>query len=253
MEGHAKRAYMLENIEVIMKEFVEGVLRSKENEGSCVPDEFLLTCPHAAEEVEVRSFLRDPHTVEVCERTKHYLSMGGHPCTIIAPSVHRKHYDQNRIKGLIMAGDCVVELHRYGAKDRKFMHIDVHSFFLGDRFGLPKGWGKGINIITLHGDKEQHRFAVKLKDYIDKNITDGENATVVEMDAYPKDWKDENSNSLTEWSRSLGKMSVLIEIPCKFHGSQICHDDSCWKSVIPADTISKHLATFLSREAKLVY
>ena len=252
MDNRIRKAYVLDNLESIINEFVEVPLQFKEeNVTECGATEFLLTCPHAAQERETKSFLRDPHTLQVCETVRDYLSVEGYSCKVVAPSIHRKHHDQNRMKGLILACDCVVQLHKYEGKKRQFMHIDIHSFFLGDKFRLPKGWGRGVNIITLHGDKNQNRFAIKLKEHLDSNITDCENATVVAMDSYPKDWEDDNSNSLTEWSRSLGRMSVLIEVPCKFHGDKICHDDSCWKPVISSDTISKHLAAFLSREAKL--
>lgn len=236
---------MVSNAGSIWNEFVHEPLRQRVSPPSAV-EEFLFTCPHAAVDKDIKNYLRDPHAFEIVDLLNKKMKRRGINATCVVPTVHRSQHDQNRLEGLYMASDCVVDLHKFQGRSKNFMNLDVHSYFLGDQFPLPRGWGRGINIIILNRDIYQRALAESLKTYLDDRITtNGSFATVVEMEAYPLHWKDGNSNAIMEWARSIERMSLLIEIPCIRNEKSLCADDDCWTPLLCPQQLSDILGSFL--------
>ena len=116
---------------------------------------------------------------------------------------------------------------KYGRTNVPWLHIDVHSFS-SDAPRLPAGWGRGVNIITLCDDDAQARSARHMQRVLNNHVPSAPKSHVVSMDRYPTTDTDDNSNAQTEWSRSRGMMSLLVEFPVHSAGQRQCSDDSCW-------------------------
>ena len=221
-----RRLYVLRNWKAIEHEFSHNVLRRAPVEEKH-PVRVLLTTPHEAIDPAIANGLRDPYSGHIATLTQRALTSAGVAATVISPCLHRARCDQNRIRGLVRGGDMVAELHEYGCTNVPWLHIDVHSFF-NDASPLPTGWGRGVNIITLCGDDAQARSARRMQKVLRDHVPSAPEARVVSMDRYPTTDTDDDSNAQTEWSRSRGMMSLLVELPVRSKDHTQCSDDSCW-------------------------
>jgi hypothetical protein len=238
-----RRVYALRHWDAIGREFSDAVLR-RAPVAEQRPTRVLLTTPNEAMDPSIADGLRDPFSGQIAALTHGALAARGVASTVISPFLHRSRCDQNRIRGLVLGGDMVAELHRYGHLGEPWLHIDVHSFS-SDAPQLPAGWGRGVNIITLHGDRAQLQTARRMQQIFCAHVPSAPAAHVVPMDRYPTTDTDGDSNAQTEWSRSRGMMGLLVELPVEANGRGHCADDSCWLSAhASAAAYAEALAAF---------
>lgn len=170
----------------------------------------LITAPHSSKE---HVPLDDPCTEEVASGVAEYLRAR---CSLFLANVSRKRGDQNRLLGLLKTQDLLVRLNHFlanrGGDLRDVLHVDVHSYTCTD-LDLPKGWGRGFNLICLRGDSSQLRLARRLAHLLTRALPQLPCAAVVAMPRLPCTLGDDNGNAMIEWSRHYGALSVLIEVP----------------------------------------
>lgn len=181
----------------------------------------LLTAPHGANLSNPDH--DDPCTSELTHALAHKLTRARIQVHAVVAVKDRREQDQNRLAGLIAAGDMWHPLHAYRMRvpTRRLcnvVHLDIHSF---DPDRLPTSerdtalWGKGINLICLHDDKRQLEFAEWMKQQLDRHLAGKEHdaATILPMKRIPKTLADGASNAMCEWARHHGALSLLAEVP----------------------------------------
>ena len=198
---------------------VSTILESVEDARSSddIKQAILVTAPHAADKINPRD---DPCTrsvaLSLCSSIVR--SLINVPCDKFVASRARTTYeDQNRLAGLVKANDLYPKLQKYLQKKNNnlgdVLHVDIHSFQPESK-KLPKGWGRGINILYLLGDKKQQGFAQRMADCLNTSLRGRlPKATVVEHPKLPLKLDDKDSNAMIEWSRHYGALGVLVELP----------------------------------------
>lgn len=193
----------------------------------------LVTAPHSAVDRSVRDGQRDPLSEAFAKTISSRLARAGARSTLLVASKHRRVGDQNRMRGLIEAGDLAFDLatYRKAHMEREtILHLDVHSYTQGAP--LP-GWGRGINIVVHANDREQIEFARRFAVEVDATAGNafGHPSRVVVMRRAPVSVDDDDSNALIDWSRTNFRgNSLLLEFPVKRRsGCPHSSDDSSWR------------------------
>ena len=205
--------------------------------------EILVTAPHASNK---QNPIDDPCTHRIAQGLNAYIpTCLNVNCATFIASRARTHADQNRLAGLLEADDLYPQLKRYlVAKGRSLgdvLHVDVHSF--QPNVGkLPKGWGRGINILHLLGDEKQRGFAQRMAASLNMTL-DGliPPATVVEHPKLPRTPADDDGNAMIEWSRHHGGLGVLLELPVQRNGK-------LWKLLCPEHALLSAMVYALGEE-----
>lgn len=194
------------------------------------PFTVLVTAPHDAVEKGERNMLRDPWSGEVARRLSSELQKRGKEVELIVATKHRRHFDQNRLKGLRKARDMIVHLDRFlvtrmeGSRGTVgplsgVVHLDIHTY---DVERPMKGWGCGINCIVNHADPVQRRFAEELCSSLSSPAMP--RPKLVVMDRRADHEEDDDSNAVMDCTRAFGALSVLLELPVCTHS--LTYDDS---------------------------
>ncbi len=241
-----------------MRDFVQNIVDTFHvTRGSTRPKHrILLTAPHAA---AISEPLDDPCTRSIAEQLeKKVRERLGLQCKTCIASVGRVHADQNRLWSIPLVNDvasAVIE-HAQDSANRlsDTLHVDVHSFTVTDSANtsnpLPTGWGTGLNILTLYGDKSQYEMAQRMKLKIDQafmgvqcyNGTPMPQTTVVMHPEYPDSVHNDESNAMIELSRKYGAMSILIEFPT------VLNDDSVYQTTCPEHLLVEAVIQALGNE-----
>jgi hypothetical protein len=228
---------MMNSLETLIPEVLQTISTSRG--ADCEKTSLLVTAPHGSKS---DNLIDDPCSGEVARKIQGVCIKEAILCRCFVSCRSRVEGDQNRFDGAFLMDDVaqkVVSLsNKNGGHLSKFLHVDVHSFLSSDK-ELPKGWGKGINILHLKGDEQQRAACEEFKKKIDP-ILKGvlPLSRVVEHPKLPRSIHSEESNAMIEISRFLGALSFLIELPTHQKGKDKfdldCDMDFLSKAIVRA-------------------